>query len=494
MRLFSKVLFANLIIVIGAHAETYYIAYTAGSDSNAGTSRDVPWKRAPGMNGFSATYSHAPGDRFVFIGGDTWPVSCFAWNISNSGSPSTPDTYTSDAEWFTGASWAKPILDGGNSNPAIDPFIYVTGSNIVFDKFVIQNVGVENVAQGNYVFQARNSSGLTITNNTIAPYGRICFYVMKTSPGTASDIEIAHNDVSKCAWGINVSVAGAGAVFDNVSVHDNLIHDFKTQIGNGLHGDGIFLYGQLDDMTQFIQNWKIYGNTFYGDFSRGFGTSGGMTAFIYVSVLTHSGYIFNNSGGYSDMNPGGMNSFIMVNGETDFGSQPDAKATIANNSFSGDDDTYFCFSARYLTQLTYRNNVCSGAGSGLYLLGADTVSGVSSDYNIYHDVSYTNFVNWNLVPSPYTDFTGLYGQEAHGSVSAPVFTSVTDPANFALQPTSPAIGAGVDLSSLGITALNSDKAGVARGTVWDIGAFEYAPPPPRNKSASGSTLRGVTIR
>ena len=51
--------------------------------------------------------------------------------------------------------------------------------------------------------------------------------------------------------------------------------------------------------------------------------------------------------------------------------------------------------------------------------------------------------------------------------------------NGTLQAGSPAIGAGVNLTSLGITGLNSDANGVARPTsgAWDIGAYQYAAAP-----------------
>lgn len=56
---------------------------------------------------------------------------------------------------------------------------------------------------------------------------------------------------------------------------------------------------------------------------------------------------------------------------------------------------------------------------------------------------------------------------------------------------SPAIGAASNLSGLGITALNSDVRGVARGTSWDIGAYRWYP---YSSSLSGSlTLSGGVV-
>jgi hypothetical protein len=51
------------------------------------------------------------------------------------------------------------------------------------------------------------------------------------------------------------------------------------------------------------------------------------------------------------------------------------------------------------------------------------------------------------------------------------------------------IGEGTNLSSLGITALNSDKGGTLRGESWEIGAYEYqdeTPPEISNPLPSGT--------
>jgi hypothetical protein len=62
------------------------------------------------------------------------------------------------------------------------------------------------------------------------------------------------------------------------------------------------------------------------------------------------------------------------------------------------------------------------------------------------------------------------GRDVHSFTTNPNLT-----ATFHLNSGSPAIGTGVNLTSLGITALNSDASGVARPAVaaWDIGAIQF---------------------
>ncbi len=96
-----------------AWATTYYIDFNAADDSSGGTSKSTPWKHHPYMQGFTGTYSHAPGDVFVFRGGVTWPSTCFSMQIPAGGSAAGFDTYTVDPTWFAGASYSAPVWDGG---------------------------------------------------------------------------------------------------------------------------------------------------------------------------------------------------------------------------------------------------------------------------------------------------------------------------------------------------------------------------------------------
>lgn len=101
-----------LLLCCSAHAATFYVDYTSGSDANSGTDKATPWKRCPGMNGFSGSYTHVAGDQFIFKGGVTWPVLAFQLKITKGGSSDTVrDLYTSDPTWFTGPFWTQPIFD-----------------------------------------------------------------------------------------------------------------------------------------------------------------------------------------------------------------------------------------------------------------------------------------------------------------------------------------------------------------------------------------------
>lgn len=96
-------LLTAIITATGARANTYYVDYVNGSDSNNGTSTSTPWKHAPGMKGLTptgtstgdgcasncASYSPAAGDKIILKGGTVWPYTTMPFAFTWSGSSST---------------------------------------------------------------------------------------------------------------------------------------------------------------------------------------------------------------------------------------------------------------------------------------------------------------------------------------------------------------------------------------------------------------------
>ena len=111
----------------------YYIAAN-GSDSNNGTSELTPWLHAPAMPNCSgncatlqASMKSAGGGGlgFIFRGGDTWhfgdntktPYTGGQWGFNNvpiSGKSGSPIYLGVDPSWYSGSSWARPILTYDN--------------------------------------------------------------------------------------------------------------------------------------------------------------------------------------------------------------------------------------------------------------------------------------------------------------------------------------------------------------------------------------------
>jgi len=134
-----------ILLVAGtARANTYYIDYASGSNSNNGLSKSAPWKSHPYMAcGTAPTYTHAAGDQFILKGGVTWPASCFTMAIANGGSSSAQDYYGVDKTWFNGSSWTRPLWD---LNYTVETWVVeATSANsgyMTFDNIEIAHQGI----------------------------------------------------------------------------------------------------------------------------------------------------------------------------------------------------------------------------------------------------------------------------------------------------------------------------------------------------------------
>lgn len=121
-------------------ASTHYIS-TSGSDSNNGTSTATPWAHLPCMASATSTaaaYTPVAGDTFILKGGDTWTNANFPCSWQWSGSSGNLITITVDQAWFAGASWARPIWTAGGAE--------LTGANNVFFIFnSTQYVKLDNI-------------------------------------------------------------------------------------------------------------------------------------------------------------------------------------------------------------------------------------------------------------------------------------------------------------------------------------------------------------
>jgi hypothetical protein len=132
------VIFTLLLSCTGLFSATYYVDYVGGSDSNNGTSKATPFKRAPGMKGCTGTCASTTvqaGDSIILKGGVTWPAAALCWLIESSGSSGNRIYMGVDQTWFTGASWTRPILNGGGAS--LGPCVANGGSTTLTNVFVV---------------------------------------------------------------------------------------------------------------------------------------------------------------------------------------------------------------------------------------------------------------------------------------------------------------------------------------------------------------------
>lgn len=197
------------LLTLTSNATTYYIDFASGLDSNTGRDTAHPWQRQPYMPGFTGSYTHATGDRFIFKGGVTWTYSG-VWIIKLGGTAASPDYYGVDKTWFTGGAWTRPIIDGQSSKPY---FILIgnnspyspTAQNVTFDNFEMKNLFWSgHPGFGNCCF----FNSVDGTTNTVIQNCYLHDWTHGTFGGGTSDDLI-------CITGTSASPYNAGCVVNN---------------------------------------------------------------------------------------------------------------------------------------------------------------------------------------------------------------------------------------------------------------------------------------
>jgi hypothetical protein len=482
LRLVLPILLWTFLAAGNVLAATYYVDFASGADTNAGTSTTAPWKHAPGMTGCSNTCSSTTlsgGDTLTFKGGVTW-TSSFPWNLK--GGSSSAITYTTDHTWFAGTSYAQPTFDDGHADPGANGMI--SASNVGFitvNDLQFVNCGTAEVANSDKCLVWENTHDITITNSTFATESWIGNYFIFDSPGSYSNFTFTGNDFSHNSGAMWFASAQANTSEHNVTYKQNTFHDYTSQIGGGVHGDGAWHYFSVPagDGTQFVDQVTFCDNRFYGDFRNSFAGGGAMTAFFFTEG-GFSGVICNNDMSFTPVQASMFDSLIVISANAN------PKATgvqIYNNSLVNVGTNAMSAGMRLdsdTANMTVKNNIISGMQYALYIHNTTgTPVGFVSDYNLLNP---TGGLDWLESIESYAQWKAL-GFDTHGALGVnPDF--VAAPGNEQLSASSPALsmGAGTNLTSLSIPVLDADLDGVPRpgSGAWDIGAYQAG-------GAAGST-------
>ena len=557
----------------------YYVDYSGGADSNAGTDTSVAWQHCPGdslATGTAGSTPLNPGDTVFFKGGVSYvlaatnptpglPMGGIALNWS--GAAGNPITYdgNSAGNWGSG----RAILTDNYSSNNIVAFFSGGGiSNINFTSFEFGPIGgaeapppdpgqavaanpgtgiqayggMTNVSIANCYFHdlgywfytapmsvnsiagygifAVDSASVTITN---CEFTRISNPITWETTVSSTNLTIVgcnfHNDI---VLAINLSIMSGAR--DSIFIQNNTFHDWDLAYTNWTgYGTPPDHDGVLDNSStlSFVDgpNIDIYNNTFYDTTTN----NAGGTACINFTGNT-SGNVYNNlfidapeSGGFVVAK---FNSAVVSN----------ALVRIYNNTFYQDwlppvdvnnGDPGQTNSDPQLTGGTgdvvdMKNNIHYDALTGsssnvaINILSSDFPSW-TLDYNCYWYYNTQGYMTYwypgTNPPDYWLPFSSLQsvGWETHGQNNDPQFVSLTYGSwspnsisnNYHLAASSPCIGAGTNLSALGLPGLNTDIKGNLRPTSgpWDIGAYEYntnsVPPSPPVASFGATPTSGT---
>ena len=341
----------------------------------------------------------------------------------------------------------------------------------------------DTAGQTTYGIYSLGNAGVTLDHN-VCHDAQYCFTVW--GAGTV----INYNTFYSTAWdigsGINAPVTGLRV--DHNSFTKNCAWYTTSDL---YHLNNVHIFANSG--TGNYSGVAVYDNYFAGGCNLG-----AQTAKLYMEGSYTNPQIFNN---IFD-NQGTPSFFFPSLRFGTGGSWTVANPLIVNNTFIGSDyttsgSTDFYYDSN-VTGMTFQNNVVTG-GKTLLALGtggsfatgginnnaydATNNSGTGNPFS-YDGVAYATFALYKAA------LPAGSGQES-ASIIQP-FASLNINSNGTLAPGSSAIGIGVNLTSIGISMLNLDAAGIARPATgpWDIGAYQYAAIP----SVSGFLLSGGVMK
>ena len=300
--------------VASAAFRTFYIS-TSGSDSYTATqaqNSSTPWRHAPGMVGFTGSYTAQTGDHFVFQGGDDF-TGVFPLTPANSGTATASYYYGVDPTWYTGSSYTAPTFDDGGTASttfvSLGSHSYIEVDGIHFTGF--HWTGASGTPRA-MITAAAPGTDQSVTNSLFDGWSHDAAsgcssgscdsgWAIWNNEGTGMLVQGNQFDQSTGSYdsgGAYDENGGSGTIFDrNTCFH--LTNCYMASGGgvisnNVIHDMG---YGDYDstnhqnDIEAMTGNNVIYDNlvynTFYGSFTIDYHASG--TNYIYNNVVWNNG-------------------------------------------------------------------------------------------------------------------------------------------------------------------------------------------------------------
>jgi hypothetical protein len=260
-----------------------------------------------------------------------------------------------------------------------------------------------------------------------------------------------------------------------ISVYGNLVHDNIYSDGLTTHPDGIECNGISDGYTGCIHT-LVYNNVVYDQsqniYFEGLGTPSQNSDL----------WIFNNVVFTNPVSSTGVdlaNSIVCCNINLHNGTT----VHIYNNTLGNSENGFMSVFLQTYSDAHVKNNIFNSPnGPGLDIPNSSVVAEL--DNNLYNAPTLVQWNGSNL--NTIASVRSTTGMEQHGLQADPLTAPFPTPT---LQSGSPAIGAGANLTSMGLSQLDADITGASRPATgaWDIGAYAYnsgKPEPPTNLTAT----------
>jgi hypothetical protein len=378
----------------------------------------------------------------------------------------------------------------------VDSGSHLNISNVTFKNLFVNVCCSDGSQFGQGIYGQGSLNAIHFFNNTcIQEFA--CVQLQAT--GSSSDLEAYNNSLPSqdVGWGIVIVMGGGGFSINGIYIHDN---DITPGSGTGINSNSATYVGTNSwctgnsDLTHLdpIHTWSqgsspdgiftdyIYNNHIHGYFCVNQGTANSTTAIFWEAHV---------SGGNAPNRATVFNNLIEMTG-----GHPGDGAIYPQSGTDGDiyNNTIDCTGAdsgSLATEfgggnVTYYNNVVIGCNEATLFDGGS----YAGDYNDWFNIGSGGWGQQSLA-----QWRSAHGGDAHSITTDPKLNS-----DHTLQAGSPAIGVGSDLTSKGITQLDTAKpvnvglgnetaSGVARPSTgpWDLGAYAFGgtrPNPPTNVS------------
>ena len=469
-------------------ADTYYVN-TASTGEGDGTTQEITgehaaWKTIVEINNFYASLN--PGDNIYFNRGNTWSEGQ-ALKIRASGSAG--GGYITFGAYGTGA---KPILINASGSystiygySSSVQYIHIDNLELRGDTGVAGTGGI-NFSQddGGHIWISDCDINTFGSNVSGISFSKIDTYIIEDCTIVDAPhigIYIKGSELYKICDGLiqNNDVSGSGNS-DNISFHDD---SSTNNIGNNhIVQDNKFYDGAEDGIdtgfTGTVTGLVFRGNETYNNGNIGISVngSGAIVEQNYVHDEGKKGIYVSQNASDCEIRYNIVDNCTECCFSTATSAGTPTNINIYNNIFKEgalDTRSIITISSQSTPDgLEFKNNIIlAEVQHGVWYVGTNTPTNTNSVWNnncFYDSGGDTTFFTVDETDYNFTDWKSTWTQDANSIFTDPL---MTDPANdnFKLNPHSPCVNAGTDVS------LTEDYEGnaVPQGSAPDIGAYEY---------------------
>lgn len=303
--------------------------------------------------------------------------------------------------------------------------------------------------------------------------------------GVVTNLSMYNNDIYNMDHGIALGNQASGTTRSGISIHNNHFHDYAAwdTSTDSYHHDGIHIWGNSNGNSGgpnngIYSNIDIYDNLFDGN------SGNNVTSHIFLEDSIQHANVYNN---IMVQQPGGImyTGILAFYGRAGDNGVEDNAAydnTIVGQNIGTGGNT--CLNALYNYNFSMKNNLIVGCNTLVGIAQSTAASNGINDNvyeNVFADGGSNNTFEW---ANNYTPALSSWQSNCRCDANAVLSPSSQIKVNTSgsLQPGSVAIGAGANLTSLGLPSLDADEAGTARSSsgAWVAGALTL------NASPSGA--------